>query len=81
MRERGIDFEFASRVFDSNYIEGEDHRRDYKEIRHLVVGEVEGELITVAWTPRGRRRRIIAAWPSSNQERRKYYEHYPKEES
>lgn len=81
MHERGFDFEFASRVFDSDYLQGEDGRRGYGEPRYVTFGKVEGTLITVVWTPRGKRRRIIAAWPSSNQERRKYYEHYPKERS
>ena len=77
MRERGFDFEFASRVFDFDYIESEDRRLRYGEPRYVTLGRVEDVLITVVWTPRAKRRRIIAAWPSSNQERRKYHEYYP----
>lgn len=73
-RVRGFDFEFASHVFDSDYLEDEDRRRDYGEPRYVTIGPVEGELLTVVWTPRGTRRRIIAAWPPSNQERRKYHD-------
>ena len=78
--ERGIDFEFASHVFDGDYVEDEDRRLDYGEPRYVTIGEIEGVPITVVWTPRSGRRRIVAAWPSSNQERRKYREYYPKEE-
>ena len=38
-----------------------DLRQDYGERRYLVNGSVEGILITVVWTPRGSRRRIISA--------------------
>jgi len=79
-QERGFDFRVASRVFRGNYIEDEDRRHDYGEPRYITIGEVEGVLITAVWTQRGPKRRIIAAWPSSNQERRRYREYYPKEE-
>jgi uncharacterized DUF497 family protein len=72
---RGIDFEAAARVFESDYIEREDLREDYGERRFVVTGEVEALTITVVWTERGRRRRIIAAWPASNRERREFREH------
>jgi uncharacterized DUF497 family protein len=29
LEERGIDFEFASRIFDGDYIERQDRRHDY----------------------------------------------------
>lgn len=73
--ERGLDFEAAARVFEGDYIEREDLPQDYGERRYLATGPVAGVLITVVWTPRGRRRRIISAWPASNQERRAYHEH------
>ncbi len=60
-RERQIDFEFAARVFDSDYIEYEDRRRDYGEKRFLVIGPIAGRLFAVIYTWRGGRRRIISA--------------------
>lgn len=62
-------------MFDGDYFEREDMRRDYGERRYVVTGEVDGVVVTVVWTPRGRRRRIISAWPASNRERREYREH------
>lgn len=73
--ERGLDFEAAARVFQGDYIEREDGRRDYGEPRYVVTGEVEGVMVTVVWTTRGRRRRIVSAWPASNRERREYHAH------
>jgi uncharacterized DUF497 family protein len=69
---RAFDFEFAVRLFDGLYRQHEDRRRDYGEQRFITTGAVDGLLVTVVWTPRGRRRRIISAWPASNRERRQY---------
>ncbi len=77
--ERGLDFEFASRVFAGPFLEREDRRRQYGEPRFATVGEVDGVLITVIWTPRDRIRRIISAWPASRRERRLYREYREKE--
>jgi uncharacterized protein len=45
---RGFDFEFAARVFESGgLLKYEDRRRDYGECRHVVIGEVEGEILFV----------------------------------
>lgn len=40
------------------------------ELRYLTTGVVEGLTLTVVWTPRGRRRRIISARVASGRERR-----------
>ena len=73
--ERGLDFELAAKVFDGDYLEREDSRQKYRERRYVVTGQVDGLVITLVWTPRGRRRRTISAWPASNRERREYREH------
>jgi uncharacterized protein len=75
LAERGLDFAAAARVFDGDYLEREDTRRDYGERRFVVTGEVQGVVVTIVWTPRSRWRRIISAWPASNRERREYREH------
>ena len=74
MADRGFDFEFAARLFGGAYIEREDLRHEYGERRFVATGDVEGRIVTVVWTPRGRRRRIVSAWPASNRERREYLE-------
>jgi len=70
---RGTDFEAAVRLFFGDDIKREDSRRGYGERRYVVTGEVDGRIITVVWTPRGRLRRIISARPASDRERRTYH--------
>jgi uncharacterized DUF497 family protein len=74
LKQRGFDFIVAASIFDGWFTEREDTRRDYGEPRFISTGEVDGALLTVVWTPRARNRRIISAWPASNQERRTYRE-------
>ena len=69
--QRGFDFEYAAEVFDSDFIEWEDRRRDWGEPRFIAVGELDGRILALVWTPRTDRRRIISARPASHQEREK----------
>jgi uncharacterized DUF497 family protein len=69
---RGLDFEAVARVFSVDYIEREDTRYDYGERRNLVTGEIDDRVITVVWTPRRGRRRIISARLASHRERSQY---------
>jgi uncharacterized DUF497 family protein len=65
---RGFDFQFASRLFeDPNYRERLEHR-DYGEERVVKSGLVDGIHITVIWTERGSRRRIISAFLSARKD-------------
>ena len=68
----GFDFDFAVRVFDEAYVEREDRRVDYGESRFIATGNVDGYMISVAWTPRDKTRRIITAWPSGSRDIRRY---------
>ncbi|TVR95923.1 MAG: BrnT family toxin [Rhodospirillales bacterium] len=70
--DRGIDFDFAARIFDSTYIEIEDRRADYDERRYIVIGPVDGMLFVVVYTWRNGRRRIISARRASKRERNVY---------
>jgi uncharacterized protein len=72
-RDRRIDFDFAARVFDDDFIEYEDRRRDYREKRFIVIGPIDGRLFTVVYTWRNSRRRIISARRASRRERRAYH--------
>jgi uncharacterized DUF497 family protein len=72
LQERGIDFEFAAGVFDSEFIEYEDKRRDYGERRYVAIGPIEGTVFAVVYTWRGGRRRIMSARRASRRERDAY---------
>ena len=69
----GIDFVDAAGIFDSEYLESEDRRRDYGERRYRGFGEVGGKILMVVYTWRTERRRIITARRARQNERRAYY--------
>ncbi len=72
VQERGVDFEDAALIFDGEYVEAEDRRRDYGEIRIRALGEVEGECFLVVYTWRGTSRHIITAWKVDEDGQRRY---------
>jgi len=62
---RGFDFEYASVVFDRDYLEAEDMRHDYRERRFIVIGRVDDAILVVVHTWRGENRRIVSARPAN----------------
>jgi uncharacterized protein len=70
--QRGIDFEFAARIFRSDCIEYEDRRAHYGEKRYVAIGPIDDGLFAVVYTWRNGRRRIISARRASRRERRAY---------
>ena len=69
----GLDFVAAVKVFDGRFIETVDERRDYGERRYRAVGEVDGQIIQIAYTWRNERRRLISARRAGRNDRRAYY--------
>ncbi len=57
---RGLDFADAWKVFEGDYAEIEDDRRDYGEQRYITAGYLNGRMVVIVWTPRGDARRIIS---------------------
>jgi uncharacterized DUF497 family protein len=73
LKKHKISFRAASRVFDDPLVLIEqDLAEDYGEDRFVAVGRVEGLLITVVFTERGERVRIVSARKANNDERRAY---------
>ena len=72
LRKHGIDFSGAVRIFDGPVLEREDRRRDYGELRLVALGEVEGVLLAVVYTPRGSVFRIIPARKAHRYEKAAY---------
>ncbi len=60
LRERGLDFADASKVFEASYLEFLDDRHDYGEDRYIVYGELDGRAVAIVWTLRNDTRRIIS---------------------
>ena len=69
-QERGFDFDYASRIFDGPVVEWESPREG--EHRTKATGMVAGRYITVIYTWRGGRRRIISARPARRDEKDAY---------
>lgn len=76
-RERGFDFEFATRIFDGPCIEEDDARKDYGERRIVATGKIEESIFVVVYTRRSGRHRIISARPAKRKERDEYRKAYP----
>jgi uncharacterized DUF497 family protein len=72
LRERGLDFEDATKVFSRTHFQMEDDREDYGETRWITVGWLNRFLVIVVWTERGDARRIISMRKCNDREREKY---------
>jgi uncharacterized DUF497 family protein len=67
-RRRGFDFHFASRLFEDAEYRERLEIRDFGEERVISYGLVDNIHITVVWTERGSRRRIISAFRSARED-------------
>jgi uncharacterized protein len=60
LEERELDLADSKSVFQGNFVQLADDRKDYGEQRFRVWGFLKGLRINLVWTPRGKRvRRII----------------------
>ena len=74
LKDHGIAFEDAVRIFEGPTVEQEDDRFDYGEIRIYAIGLVNGVEVTVIYTDiDDDERRIISAWRAEPHERRTYW--------
>jgi uncharacterized protein len=70
---RGVDFDAVRVVFvDEQRLEWEDARRNYGERRWNILCPVNGRLMQVTYTLRGKCRRIISARRANAREQRLY---------
>jgi uncharacterized protein len=74
LKDHGVAFEDAVRIFEGATVEQEDDRFDYGEIRMYAIGLVNGVELTVIYTDMDEdERRIISAWRAEPHERRPYW--------
>ena len=59
-RQRGLDFARAGKVFDGRTATIVDERFDYGETRFITAGHLDGRLVVMVWTQRGKARHIIS---------------------
>lgn len=74
-KKHGVDFAKASKIFRKETVDFEDTRA-YNEQRYLAIGEAEGSVLTVVYTYRNDKIRIISARKASKNEKRIYYQSY-----
>ncbi len=51
LRERGLDFADAARLFAGLTATVEDRRKAYAEPRFITAGDLDGRLVVTVWTP------------------------------
>ncbi|NJL83329.1 MAG: BrnT family toxin [Chloroflexaceae bacterium] len=76
LRKHQLDFTVASQIFEGPIVERQDLRYNYGEDRFIAVGMAAGMMITVVYTWRGEKRRLISARPATKNERKIYRELY-----
>jgi uncharacterized protein len=70
----GVTFEAAKRAFaDPLAVEVLDDTADYGEERFLLIGMVEGQLLSIVYTPRQGRYRLITARRATKDEQDHYF--------
>jgi uncharacterized protein len=72
LEDHGVDFRDAALIFLNPVIEAEDTRTEYGEQRHRALGHIDGDYFMVAYTWRGKARRIISAWKVDDDGKRRY---------
>lgn len=74
LSKHGVSFEVAKLVFDDpRSLDEIDHRADYGEDRFNVIGIVRGRILTVTFTERDGRFRIISARKATRREQDDYF--------
>jgi uncharacterized DUF497 family protein len=74
LRKHGVAFEDAQLVFSDVFaLDSVDVDAGYGEIRMVITGMAKGRLLTVVYTERGERTRIITARKGTRHEQRDYY--------
>ena len=75
-KKHGISFETVARVFlDENYYDSYDENHNENEDRFKIIGKV-GKILTVIYTEREDKTRIISARLADKDERNEYYEQF-----
>jgi len=69
---RGLDMARASDVFAGATLTVEDNRKDYGEPRYITIGFLANRMVVLAWTQRGKVRRIISMRKANEREQAVY---------
>lgn len=69
---RGLDMARAPDVFAGATLTVEDNRKDYGEPRYITIGFLANRMVILAWTQRGKVRRIISMRKANEREQAVY---------
>lgn len=72
IRKHGIDFGDAEEIFEGVTVRRRDTRKRYGEERWMALGDLHGRVVVVAYTPRGKRTRIISIRKGDRRDREIY---------
>jgi uncharacterized protein len=72
LEQRGLDFESIVDVFSGFYLVREDNRKEYGEIRYIMLGALNDKPVVCVWTPRGNAVRVISMRIADDEEREIY---------
>jgi uncharacterized DUF497 family protein len=73
LAKHGIDFYDAAEIFDGPLVTVEDTREDYGEQRYVALGLLAGFVVSLAYTERGDRIRIISIRKALKHETRLFF--------
>jgi uncharacterized protein len=76
LEKHDIDFIDAASLFEDSHVSTVSNANEYGEVRLKALGLVDGEILCVVYTLRGRRHRIISALTAGRNDRRKYRQLY-----
>jgi uncharacterized DUF497 family protein len=72
LKNRGLDFMDAAKVFAGVTITAEDTRKNYGEDRFQTVGHLEGRMVMLVWTPRNDDVHVISMRKCNAREKKSY---------
>lgn len=72
LRERGLDFADAGKVFEGPVFEFEDVRFAYPERRFSTIGSLDERMVVVIWTEAGEGRRVISMRKANEREQSRF---------
>ncbi|MBI5116284.1 BrnT family toxin [Candidatus Poribacteria bacterium] len=77
LKKHGIDFADAGRIFAGYTVTAEDTRESYQEQRFVSLGLLHGVVVSVTYTERGDKIRIISIRKATKHETHYYFSQVP----
>jgi uncharacterized DUF497 family protein len=69
---RGLDMARCGEAFDGFHLTRPDGGHSESEERFLSLALLDDAVVIIAWTPRGKQRRVITMWKANDRERQSY---------